>query len=530
MCGWTGVISVAGKAPGTKGGQVAVNATGAVTVGAAARIDASGQDGGGVVAVGTTLARTKGGASVTPKLTAAKTKIEAGARIAADATVRGDGGRVTVLSTQSTEMAGAISAKGAGPGGNGGFAEVSGASGFSLTGTADLAAPAGRAGTLLIDPYDLVLSNSLPGGALPISLPAPVGGTSKLLSTAPPSGRGGTAWLDLAILNASTANVVLQAAHDLSVVYTAGQPNAINLGTNTLTLQAGNNLSIDRGMTVTAAAVTLASGYSFNTSKRPAPGSLTLGSTIGASASTTATMIQAANITLQGGKNGVSLTDSVIGSARTPAGTLDISASGGGVQQSPLGAIFAHTLTSSDNVVGASSFIATGNHIADLGSFATATGFTLKDGQALRVTGAVTDGASVALDTGGFGLTVAAGGSVVAPSVSLSGGGIVVAGGVAGSGSATLASGSTIDIPGSLSGGTVDLTAGGAITETGSLTRDAAERQRRHGVVHRRQPHCRSWIVRDGDGLHPEGRPGAEGDRGGDGRRSRLRWIPAASV
>ncbi len=79
------------------------------------------------------------------------------------------------------------------------------------------------------------------------------------------------------------------------------------------------------------------------------------------------------------------------------------------------------------------------------------------------MTGAVTDGAFVTLDTGGFGLTVAAGGSVVAPSVSLSGGGIVVAGGVAGSGSATLASGSTIDIPGSLSGGTVDLTAGGAI-------------------------------------------------------------------
>ncbi len=87
------------------------------------------------------------------------------------------------------------------------------------------------------------------------------------------------------------------------------------------------------------------------------------------------------------------------------------------------------------------------------------------------MTGAVTDGASrLRWIRGGFGLTVAAGGSVAAPSVSLSGGGIVVAGGVAGSGSATLASGSTIDIPGSLSGGTVDLTAGTDIGVSGGLS------------------------------------------------------------
>ncbi len=203
-------------------------------------------------------------------------------------------------------------------------------------------------------------------------------------------------------------------------------------------------------------------------------------------------------------------------------GTVDLTA-GGAISET--GSLTATLLSGSG---GTASFTG-GNHIADLGSFATATGFTLKDGQALRVTGAVTDGAFATLDTGGFGLTVAAGGSVVAPSVSLSGGGIVVAGGVAGSGSATLASGSTIDIPGSLSGGTVDLRPAGRSGD-GQFDGHAAERQRRHGVVHRRQPHCRSWIVRDGDGLHPEGRPGAEGDRGGDGRRSRLRWIPAALV
>ena len=52
--------------------------------------------------------------------------IQAGAKISANATGKGDGGQVTVLSTQSTTMAGTITAKGGPSGGNGGFVEVSG--------------------------------------------------------------------------------------------------------------------------------------------------------------------------------------------------------------------------------------------------------------------------------------------------------------------------------------------------------------------------------------------------------------------
>ena len=55
-----GQLSAPGRAPGTRGGNVEVVADGAVTLASTARINASGQAGGGTVAVGTTLARLHG--------------------------------------------------------------------------------------------------------------------------------------------------------------------------------------------------------------------------------------------------------------------------------------------------------------------------------------------------------------------------------------------------------------------------------------------------------------------------------------
>ena len=54
-----GQLSAPGSAPGTTGGAVQVVADHDVTVAASARIDASGQAGGGVVAIGTTLNRAR---------------------------------------------------------------------------------------------------------------------------------------------------------------------------------------------------------------------------------------------------------------------------------------------------------------------------------------------------------------------------------------------------------------------------------------------------------------------------------------
>ena len=82
----------------------------------------------------------------------------AGASINADAITRGDGGTVTVWADGHTGYAGNISAKGGQSGGNGGFVEVSGKNTLDFTGRVDTSAPAGRTGTLLLEPSDITIS------------------------------------------------------------------------------------------------------------------------------------------------------------------------------------------------------------------------------------------------------------------------------------------------------------------------------------------------------------------------------------
>ena len=59
-----GQLSAPGYAPGTTGGNIEVVSNRNVTIASGARINASGKAGGGVVAIGTTLARAKGGPGV----------------------------------------------------------------------------------------------------------------------------------------------------------------------------------------------------------------------------------------------------------------------------------------------------------------------------------------------------------------------------------------------------------------------------------------------------------------------------------
>ena len=81
-------------------------------------------------------------------------QVDQGASIAANATANGNGGRVTVLSRQSTSMDGAISAHGGPQGGNGGFVETSGEAQLIVGPSASVsaAAPMGAAGSWLLDP------------------------------------------------------------------------------------------------------------------------------------------------------------------------------------------------------------------------------------------------------------------------------------------------------------------------------------------------------------------------------------------
>ena len=83
-----------------------------------------------------------------------------GTTINADATQLGNGGRVIVWSNDTTTFAGRITARGGAVGGDGGFAEVSGKQTLHYTGLADLSAPSGSTGTLLLDPTDFTIGTT----------------------------------------------------------------------------------------------------------------------------------------------------------------------------------------------------------------------------------------------------------------------------------------------------------------------------------------------------------------------------------
>ncbi len=230
-----GRVSADGTAPGESGGTVVVNATGAVTVASGARISASGMAGGGTVAVGTTLARAQGGGGITGQPTAASTVVQRGARIAANARRRGNGGRITVLSTGQTSLAGKVAARGGQQGGDGGGVEVSGGT-LGLTGTITTAAPKGNAGTILLDPTDLTIAAS--GGNI-----TPSSGNPNIAVSDPPA----DAVVTPAALESLQGTVHLQASDTItvaaSVTFTSAQ--------SSLWLDAQNRIALNGGTTIT---------------------------------------------------------------------------------------------------------------------------------------------------------------------------------------------------------------------------------------------------------------------------------------
>lgn len=139
-----GTLSAANSAG--KGGTVQVLG-GSVTLSGAARIDASGEQGGGTVLVGGDL---KG---ANPAVQNARTtSVAAGAHIDASATGHGDGGKVVVWSNDKTDYAGSIFARGGARGGNGGQVETSGKLLSFDQGSVNTLAPKGLTGNWLLDP------------------------------------------------------------------------------------------------------------------------------------------------------------------------------------------------------------------------------------------------------------------------------------------------------------------------------------------------------------------------------------------
>ena len=149
------------RPPQPTGGRIDV--TGARIALAGAELDASGAGGGGQIRIGGDY-QGRGSLQRADTLTA-----DAATRIRADALGRGNGGRIILWSEQATSFDGAMSARGGGDGGNGGFAEVSSRGVLRYTGLTDLRAPRGQWGELLLDPTNIYIiadGDSAPAGSV----------------------------------------------------------------------------------------------------------------------------------------------------------------------------------------------------------------------------------------------------------------------------------------------------------------------------------------------------------------------------
>jgi filamentous hemagglutinin family protein len=139
---------------GARGGAIHVTAD-QTNLHPTAVLDASGAAGGGEVLVGGSW-QGKG-----PLANAQNTIAQAGSVIRADATAQGDGGTVVLWSDGTTRTAARISARGGAQGGNGGRVETSGKT-LVRRGVPDVSAPKGKAGTWLLDPDYILITNGVP--------------------------------------------------------------------------------------------------------------------------------------------------------------------------------------------------------------------------------------------------------------------------------------------------------------------------------------------------------------------------------
>ncbi|HTO51322.1 MAG TPA: autotransporter-associated beta strand repeat-containing protein, partial [Burkholderiales bacterium] len=419
-----------------------------------AAVDASGRTGGGTVLVGGDY---QGRNRDVPNARA--TYVGPDATITADATNRGDGGRVIVWADETTQFYGTIAARGGASGGNGGFVETSGHNLLEARGMVNTLAPAGAAGMWLLDPTDLSVTttaNVNVTGATPFQ----------------PTGAGSV--LTWATIDGALAgsNVVVQT----TAGFNAGQPGNITIvnpytynRANSLTFTAANNIVQNAGADIQnngAGALNFtASGtgtVTLNANVTTTNGAITVTAPGG--------FTQAAGTTINTGGNSLTVN---VGAASAMSGVL--AGAGTSLVKQGVGGLLlagANTYTGA-TTISAGTVVAANN--AALGTAA----------------GATTVAAGAELDLGGAGLAIAE--PLTLNGTGVSGGGALrnLASNNGVTGAITLATASRINSDGgtlTISGagnvtGALPLTVGGAgdttiskviATGAGTLTKDGA--------------------------------------------------------
>ena len=243
--GSSGIVSLSGQVQaqglnaGETGGTVKVlGETVAILDGA--RIDASGQAGGGTILAGGNWH----GEGAEPH--AQVTTLAQSAVLAADATQSGNGGQVVLWSDATTRAYGTISVRGGANGGNGGAVETSSKGFLDFAASVDRTAIAGKAGSLLLDPLDFTITH---GGA-PV---ANMGGAGSTVSPYQPNAGGPASSVSdsqIATLLA-TGSVVLQTLAGGNI--TMNNNAAINApaAANSLTITSGGSYTGQLGSSIT---------------------------------------------------------------------------------------------------------------------------------------------------------------------------------------------------------------------------------------------------------------------------------------
>ncbi len=244
-----GALDVSGK----RGGKVQITGE-KIALNGNALIDASGDQGGGIVNIGGSFQ----GKGSLPN--AQMTYVGQGANINASAISQGHGGEVIVWADKATGFYGEINAKGGQISGDGGFVEVSGRDYLDFQGTVNTLAVNGKTGTLLLDPQDLTISSAANSGVPnnPNVFFADNGSSNSILN--------------VTTLQNATTNVTLQATRDITF------SNAVLMANNGIGIkaQAGRNIAVNANITTKGGTIELLAGTFSGATSPDANGSVNI--------------------------------------------------------------------------------------------------------------------------------------------------------------------------------------------------------------------------------------------------------------
>lgn len=227
-----GKVNASGKGAGQKGGKIKITGKHIDIVNA--EIDASGAAGGGEVLIG---GEQQGGGAMQR---ASTVNVDKNSSINVSALENGDGGTAIIWSDDHTTFNGSITANGGATAGNGGLIETSSAGVLTFDGQVDVLAAAGKAGTWLIDPTNLVIGNAMAGV---ISGQLTGGANVTATTTAGPGPDAGDIILNGNIISGGSGNLTFDSFNDIIL------NGIIDLALGALNLDAGNDIVINNDVT-----------------------------------------------------------------------------------------------------------------------------------------------------------------------------------------------------------------------------------------------------------------------------------------